>query len=217
LIGKDGIHKLIKAKVAVFGLGGVGSYVAEALCRAGVGSLLLVDKDIVDISNINRQLIALHSTVGRAKVTVAKERLLDINPNCQITTYELFFRPENKEAIDLSDCDYIIDAIDNVTAKLCLIELAKAINVPIISSLGTGNKLNPFLFEVTDISKTSVCPLAKVMRKELKNRGIKEVDVLYSTETPLTNLRPPGSISFVPSVAGLMIASVVVNNILSEV
>ena len=219
IIGKEKIEILKKAKVAVFGIGGVGSYVVEGLARAGISNFILVDNDEVSISNINRQIIALHSTVGKAKVEVAKSRILEINPDANVEIYQAFFMPETKGIIDES-IDYIVDSIDTVTAKLELIERANKLNIPIISCMGTGNKLDPTRFEITDISKTSVCPLAKVMRKELKQRGIKKLKVLYSKEEPIKveakegEKRTPGSISFVPSVAGLIIAGEVIKDII---
>lgn len=188
LLGKDALDKLSKAKVAVFGLGGVGSYVVEALARTGICNFILIDKDTVSISNINRQLIATHDTIGKLKVDVAKERILSINPNANVQTFAEFFMPGNSAILDNS-IDYIIDAIDTVTAKIELVMQAKKLNIPIISSMGTGNKLDPTKFEVTDIYKTSVCPLAKVMRKELKARNIDKLKVLYSKEEPIkTNI-----------------------------
>jgi len=216
LIGDEGLECLKNKKVAVFGLGGVGSYVFEGLVRAGIGNFILVDKDVVDITNIIRQLVAYHSTIGRPKVEVAKERGLDINQDVNIQTYEMFYLPESKDSVDFSHVDYIVDAMDNVTAKLLLIEEAKRMNIPIIVSLGTGNKLDNTRFELTDISKTYMCPLAKVMRKELKERGIKQVRVIYSKEEPVLKKKIPASISFVPSVAGLMIAGDVVNYFLAD-
>ena len=219
IIGKEKIEILKKAKVAVFGIGGVGSYVVEGLARAGISNFILVDNDDVSISNINRQIIALHSTVGKAKVEVAKTRILEINPDAKVEIYKEFFMPDTKGILDES-IDYIVDSIDTVTAKLELIERANKLNVPIISCMGTGNKLDPTRFEITDISKTSVCPLAKVMRKELKQRGIKKLKVLYSKEEPIRievnegEKRTPGSISFVPSVAGLIIAGEVIKDII---
>ena len=219
IIGKEKIEILKKAKVAVFGIGGVGSYVVEGLARTGISNFILVDNDDVSISNINRQIIALHSTVGKAKVEVAKTRILEINPDAKVEIYKEFFMPDTKGILDES-IDYIVDSIDTVTAKLELIERANKLNVPIISCMGTGNKLDPTRFEITDISKTSVCPLAKVMRKELKQRGIKKLKVLYSKEEPIRievnegEKRTPGSISFVPSVAGLIIAGEVIKDII---
>lgn len=226
LIGEDKFNKLVNAKVIVFGIGGVGSYVVEALARAGVGTIALVDKDTVDETNINRQLIALSSTIGKLKTKIASERIKDINPDCKVITYPLFYLPETAEEIDLSEYDYIVDAIDNVTAKILLVTEAKRNNIPIISSMGTGNKLDPSGFMVADIYETSVCPLAKVMRKELRNRGVESLKVVYSKEEPvhpgfsvetenlIASRRPaPQSISFVPPVAGLIIASEVIKDI----
>lgn len=229
IIGKENIEKLKRSKVAIFGIGGVGSYVVEALVRAGIGNFVLVDNDTVSISNINRQLIATTKTIGNAKVEVAKERILEINPKANVEIYKEFFMPETQGILDES-IDYIVDAIDTVTAKIELIERAKKLNISIISSMGTGNKLDPTKFEITDIYKTSVCPLAKVMRKELKQRGIKKLKVLYSKEEPIkvncTNKENldvtinsrmkqiPGSISFVPSVAGLIIAGEVIKDLI---
>lgn len=214
LIGKESIEKLNKSKVAVFGIGGVGSYVVEGLARAGVGSFILVDKDEVDITNINRQIIATTKTVGRPKVEVAKKRILEINPEAKVEIYQEFFMPETKGILDES-IDYIVDAVDTVTAKIELIVRANKLNIPIISSMGTGNKLDPTQFEVTDIYKTSVCPLAKVMRKELKIRDIKKLKVVYSKEEPIKQEERgvPASISFVPSVAGLIIAGEVIKDL----
>lgn len=225
LLGEASADKLSKAKIAVFGLGGVGSYVVEALARCGVGSLTLVDNDTVSVTNINRQLYALHSTVGMSKVQVAKERIKDIDENILVHTYETFYNNDTAEMFDFHNYDYVVDAIDTVTSKLLLIEQAKACNTPVLSCMGTGNKLDASKFEITDISKTSVCPLAKVMRVELRKRGIKKVKVLYSKEKPIkavdngerkgTADRPvPGSVSFVPSVAGLLIAGEVIRDLL---
>ena len=223
LIGTDAVKKLNNAKAAVFGVGGVGGFVCEALARAGIGEFDLIDNDTVSITNINRQIIALHSTVGKYKTAVMKERILDINPNAVVNIHNCFYLPENKDSFDFSKYDYVIDAVDTVTAKLSIIEEAKKAGVPVISSMGTGNKLNPTMLEVADISKTSVCPLAKVMRYELKKRGIKGVKVVYSKEVPLTpafesdemtsKRAVPGSVSFVPSAAGLIIASEVVKDL----
>lgn len=220
LIGKEKVELLNTKKIALFGCGGVGSYVLEALVRAGIGSIDIIDKDIVDITNINRQLIATCDTVGKNKVDVAKKRVLDINPNCMVTTYNLFF-DENTTQINFSSYDYIIDAIDSVKSKIEIIKRAKEANVSIISCMGTGNKLDPFKFKIEDISKTSVCPLAKVIRKELKRLNIKKVKVLYSTEEPKASKKDQngvvlGSISFVPSVGGLLIASEVVKDLIKE-
>lgn len=216
LIGKDSLEKLFKSRIAVFGIGGVGSYVIEALARAGIGALDLIDNDIINITNINRQLIALNSTIGEAKVEIAKKRILDINPNAQVTIYKKFFSPENSNEFDFSKYDYIIDAIDSVTGKIELIIKSQESKIPIISSMGTGNKLHPEMFEITDIYKTSVCPLAKVMRTELKKRGIKKLKVVYSKEIPIkqTGQRIPTSISFVPATAGLIIAGEVINDLI---
>lgn len=217
LIGEENLTKLKKSNFIIFGLGGVGSYVAEALARCGVGRMTVVDKDTVDITNINRQLYALHSTVGRNKADVAKERILDINPHCVVTPVVKMFLPENSDEFNLSQYDYIIDAIDNVTAKICLAVKSQELNIPIISSMGTGNKLDPTAFRITDIYKTDTCPLCRVMRKELKARGVKRLKVLYSTEIPKSDgERTPASISFVPSAAGLIIASEVVKEIINS-
>ena len=215
LIGKDGVEKLHKAKVAIFGIGGVGSFVVEGLVRAGIQKFILVDNDNVDITNLNRQIIATHKTIGISKVEVARDRILEINPNADVKIYKEFFMPESKEILDKS-IDYIVDSIDTVTAKIELVIRANKLNIPIISSMGTGNKLDPTRFEVTDIYKTSVCPLAKIMRKELRNRNIEKLKVVYSKEEPIKseeNKNIPGSISFVPSVAGLIIAGEVVKDI----
>lgn len=218
LVGDDAVETLKRSSVAVFGIGGVGSYVVEALARAGVGKLLLVDNDTVSESNINRQLVALHSTVGRLKVDVAAERVRDINPDCKAQAKALFYLPETADEIDLSVFDYVVDAVDNVTAKIELIKRCHDRNVPIISSMGTGNKLDPTRFEVADIQKTSVCPLARVMRRELKNRGIRKCKVVYSKEEPVLPAgggpRVPASISFVPSAAGLVIAGEVIKDLI---
>lgn len=184
LIGKEGIEKLSKAKVAIFGIGGVGSFVVEGLVRAGIQDFILVDSDIVDISNLNRQIIATHYTIGKPKVEVAKLRILEINPNAKVKTYQEFFMPDSKEILD-STIDYIVDAVDTVTAKIELVVRADKLKIPIISSMGTGNKLDPTKFEVADIYKTSVCPLAKVMRKELKQRKIEKLKCVYSKEEPI--------------------------------
>lgn len=217
ILGKTAMEKLKNSRVLVFGVGGVGSYVCEAIARAGVGAITVVDNDTVSISNINRQLIALRSTVGRNKVDVVAERIKDINPLCDVTPLKLFYLPETAGEIDFSEFDFIVDAIDTVTAKLDIICRAKALGIPIISSMGTGNKLNPELLTITDIYKTSVCPLARVMRRELKARGIDELQVLYSQEKPITpdaeEKRIPGSVSFVPSVAGLIIGGYVIRKI----
>lgn len=224
LIGEEGVEKLKKARVAVFGVGGVGGYVVEALARSGVGSLDLVDKDTVSVSNLNRQIIALHSTLGKLKTEVAKERAKDINPEIKVECHNIFYLPETESEFDFSSYDYIVDAIDTVSGKIALIEQAKAANVPVISSMGAGNKLDPTVFEVADISKTSVCPLARVMRRELKKRGIDHVKVVYSKEEPLQSKltdeesgKPiAGSIAFVPSVVGLIIASEVIKDLIEK-
>ena len=215
LIGKEALEKLKNSRVAVFGVGGVGSYVVEALARSGVGALDLIDNDSVSESNINRQIVALHSTLGKQKTAVAAARVKDINPAIKVREHNLFFLPETADSFDFSPYDYVVDAIDTVSGKLALIERAKAANVPVISSMGTGNKLDPTAFEVADISKTSVCPLARVMRRELKKRGIEKVKVVYSKEDPKeTNGSVPASIAFVPSVAGLIIAGEVVKDLI---
>lgn len=216
LIGEEAVAKLKSAHVAVFGIGGVGGFVCEALARVGIGTFTLVDKDDVDITNLNRQIIALHSTVGRDKVDVMKERILDINPDAQVNAVKAFYLPENADDFDFSIYDYIVDAVDTVSAKIELVMRAKEAGVPIIASLGTGNKLDATAFRVTDIYKTSVCPLAKVMRKELKARGIEKLKVVYSEEVPIKpagDARTPASISFVPPAAGLVIAGEVIKDI----
>ena len=217
LIGKEESDSLRDKTVAVFGLGGVGGFVAEALARAGVGKLVVVDHDTVNITNINRQVIALHSTVGMKKTEAFSLRLKDINPDIEIVAYDCFFLPENSSMIDFEGFDYVADCVDTVTAKLEIIGKAKSCGVKVISSMGTGNKLHPEMFEITDISKTSVCPLAKVMRKECRDRGFKDVKVLFSREEPVrTGERTPASISFVPSVAGLMIAGEIVRDLIGK-
>lgn len=217
LIGSDALEILNKSKVAVFGLGGVGSFTAEALVRAGVGSIAIIDHDTVNITNINRQLIALNSTVGRQKTEVLAKRLKDINEDVEVDIFDFFFLPENSSKIEFRGFDYVCDCVDTVTAKLEIIRKAKEADVPVISCMGTGNKLNPSLFEITDIEKTSVCPLAKVMRKECKDRDYQNVKVLYSKEQPVNvGDRTPASISFVPSVAGLMIAGEVINDLIKR-
>lgn len=215
LIGCDAVDKLNKSKVLLFGVGGVGSYVLEALVRAGVGTVEIVDKDEVDITNINRQLIALHSTVGRPKVEVAAERMKDINPEANIIARQCFYLPEKAEEFDFGAYDYVVDAVDNVTAKIDIIVKSKEAGTPVISSMGTGNKLDPSAFKVADIEKTKTCPLAKVVRKELRKKGIKDVKVVYSEEEPKEGAgRTPASISFVPSAAGLLIASAVIGDLI---
>lgn len=223
LIGKEGIEKLVNSKVAIFGIGGVGSFVAEALARAGIGNFLLIDNDVISQSNLNRQIHALTNTIGKYKVEVMKERIMQINENAKVEISKEFFMPNSDEKIIDSTINYIVDAIDTVTAKIELVIRAEKLNIPIISSMGTGNKLDPTKFEITDINKTEVCPLAKVMRKELRSRGIKKLKVVYSKEEPIKpkqmqeqneKKRVPGSISFVPSVAGLIIASEVVKDLI---
>lgn len=228
LIGEDAMETLMKSRVAVFGIGGVGSYTAEALARCGIGVITLVDNDVVTRTNLNRQLVALQSTIGKSKTQVMKERIHDIDPHILVNTYETFFGPDTENMFDFSNYDYVVDAIDTVSSKLLLIEKAKAAQTEIISCMGTGNKLDPSRFEIADISRTSVCPLAKVMRQELKRRRIHKVKVLYSREIPVkpktadgetrgTAGRPaPGSIAFVPSVAGLMIAGEVVRDLIRK-
>lgn len=224
LLGRDGMRRLSESRVAVFGVGGVGSYVVEALGRSGVGTLDLIDHDKVSITNINRQIMALHSTIGKVKVEVMKNRLLDINPELIVNTYACFYNTSNQDAFPFEQYDYIVDAVDTVTSKLLLIEHASKYHIPIISCMGVGNKLNPHQLEIVDIGKTSMCPLARVMRKELKARGIKKCKVLYSKESPAmlnevelkeeTGRHPvPGSVAFVPSVAGLMIAGEVIREL----
>lgn len=218
LIGKEGIEKLNKAKVAIFGIGGVGSFVVEGLARAGIEKFVLVDNDTVSLTNLNRQLIATYKTLNMPKVEVAKQRILEINPNAKVETYQELFMPETQGILD-EKIDYVVDCVDTVTAKIELAIRADKLNIPIISCMGTGNKLDPTKFEVTDIFKTSVCPLAKVMRKELKKRGIKKLKVVYSKEEPIKPAEcaeekvKAGSVSFVPSVAGLIIASEVVKGL----
>ncbi|WP_392485911.1 ThiF family adenylyltransferase [Haloimpatiens sp. FM7315] len=229
LIGKKAVEKLKKSKVMVLGVGGVGSFVCEALARAGVGTIILVDKDVVDITNINRQIIALQSTVGKEKVQVMRDRIKDINPKCEVICHKVFINKDNIKELIPTDIDYVVDAIDTVTSKIELALWCYNKDINIISSMGTGKKLDPTKFKVTDITKTSVCPLAKVMRKELKDRGVKRLKVLYSEEKPielrleecgiensLENRRMPSSISFVPSCAGLIIAGEVIKDLIKE-
>lgn len=240
LIGEEGVKKLQNAKVAVFGIGGVGSFVVEGLVRAGIGNFILIDDDKICLTNLNRQLISTRKTVGKQKVEVAKERILEINPDAKVEIHQEFFMPDSDEILD-ETVDYVVDAVDTVTAKIELVVRANKLNIPIISCMGTGNKLDPTKFEITDIYKTSVCPLAKVMRKELRNRGIKKLKVLYSKEEPIKpsetknnsckngcicppgtarkctiRNQVPGSISFVPSVAGLIIAGEVIKDIIKK-
>lgn len=220
LLGKASVERLARKRVAVFGVGGVGGFVCEGLVRAGIGAIDIVDKDTVALSNLNRQLIALHSTVGKNKVDVLEERLKDINKNLIIKKYKCFFLPETSDTFDFREYDYVVDAIDTVTGKIELILKAKEAGVPIISAMGAGNKLDPTAFQVSDIYKTSVCPLARVMRRELKKRGVEKLKVVYSKEEPI---KPqfeegeevvPGSISFVPPVVGLIIAGEVVKDLI---
>ena len=218
LLGTDAVKKLANSRVAVFGIGGVGGYTVEALARSGVGTLDLIDNDKVCLSNINRQIIATHSTVGEYKVDVAKARIADINPNATVNIYKTFYMPERASEFDFSKYHYIIDAIDTVTAKLDLSVRATNFGIPIISSMGAGNKLDPTAFEVADIYKTSVCPLAKVMRYELRKRGVKKLKVVYSKEPPVSPAtngeRVPASCAFVPSVVGLIIAGEVIKDLI---
>ncbi len=214
VLGEAAIEKLKNCHVAVFGVGGVGSYAVEALARAGVGKIDLIDNDTFNMTNINRQLYATDKTIGEYKVDIARERILDINPDCVVTTHKMFYLPENSHELDLSQYDYIVDAIDTVSAKIELIVRADKCGTKIISSMGTGNKLRADLFEVADIYKTSVCPLAKIMRTRLKKEGIKKLKVVYSKEEPIKNAdNIIGSVPFVPSVAGLIIAGEVVKDL----
>ena len=232
LLGEEALQKLSRSRVAVFGVGGVGGYVCEALVRSGIGAFDLIDDDTVALSNLNRQIIATHSSIGRYKTEVMKERMLDINPDVRVVTHNCFFLPENADDFPFSEYDYIVDAIDTVTAKIALVMKAEEYGVPIISSMGTGNKLDPTRFEVADIYKTSVCPLARVMRRELKKRGVKKLKVVYSREEAMTPIQPaeqplsetaavnhsrrstPGSVSFVPPVAGLILAGEVIKDLI---
>lgn len=224
LLGEDAIERLKNSRVAVFGVGGVGGYTVEALARSGVGTLDLIDNDTVSVTNINRQIIALHSTVGRLKVDVMKERVLDINPDINVNTYSTFYTPDTRDIFDFTQYDYVVDAIDTVAGKISLAVESEKSGTPIISSMGAGNKLDPTQFEVADIYKTSVCPLARVMRYELKRAGVKKLKVVYSKEKPIAphdidtgevvNKRQiPGSTAFVPSVVGLIIAGEVIKEI----
>lgn len=226
IFGADSLKKLKNSRVAVFGVGGVGGYVCEALARSGVGKLDIVDNDMVSVSNINRQIIALNSTIGKYKVDVAKERLLDINPDIDIKTYKCFFLKGNENEFPFEEYDYIVDAIDTVSGKLQLAVIADKLSIPIISSMGAGNKIDPTAFKVGDIYKTSVCPLAKVMRKLCRENGVKKLKVVYSEEMPTvresvideeSNKRQvPGSVSFVPSVVGLIMAGEVIKDLIGE-
>ena len=214
LIGEKGIENLKKSKVAIFGIGGVGSFVVEGLVRAGVENFILVDSDKISISNLNRQIHATTKTIGKYKVDIMKERILEINPNSRVEVFKEFYLPNCKEKILDKSVDYIVDSVDTVTAKIELVIQAKKLNIPIISAMGSGNKLDPTKFEVTDIYKTSICPLAKIMRKELKKRDIKSLKVVYSKEEPIKpNSDVPGSVSFVPSVVGMIIAGEVVKSL----
>ncbi|WP_031557640.1 tRNA threonylcarbamoyladenosine dehydratase [Lachnospira multipara] len=230
LLGSDALYKLNSKRVCIFGVGGVGGYVVEALVRAGIGHIDIVDKDVVSESNINRQIIASYKTIGISKVEAFKERIKDINPDCEVIAHNCFYLPETRDEFDFSQYDYVVDAVDTVTAKIDIIMQAKNANTPVISAMGAGNKLDPTMFEVADIYKTSMCPLAKVMRRELKKRQVKNLKVVYSKEVPIspnvseeellkemeeTKKRSiPGSISFVPSVAGLILASEVVKDLI---
>ncbi len=227
LLGEEAMKKLEKSRVAVFGIGGVGGHVVEALVRSGVGAIDIIDNDTVSVTNLNRQLIATWESVGRDKVTVMKERILSINPDCKVTCHQCFYLPETAEQFNFYAYDYVVDAVDTVAAKISLVMECQAKEIPIISSMGAGNKLDPTAFEVADIYKTSVCPLAKVMRRELKKRDVKKLKVVYSKEEalkpyeevgaqfpePVTKRVLPGSTAFVPSVAGLIIASEVVKDL----
>lgn len=225
LVGRKNMERFAAARVAVFGVGGVGGYVVEALARTGIGTLDLIDNDVVSESNMNRQIIATTKTVGEYKVDAAKRRIQEINPEAKVNTYKTFYMPETADQFDFTEYDYVVDAIDTVTGKIEIIIQAEKAGVPVISSMGAGNKLNPAAFEVADIYKTSVCPLAKVMRRELKKRNIKHLKVVYSKEEPLTPLvkigeekrrQLPGSMAFVPSAAGLIIAGEVIRDLMGE-
>ena len=213
LLGEQAMEKLKKARVAVFGIGGVGGHVVEALVRSGVGAVEIVDSDKVCLSNLNRQIIATESSIGKYKVDVMKERILDINPEAVVNVHKCFYLPEMKDEFDFSQYSYVVDAVDTVTAKIQLVMEAAEAGVPIISSMGAGNKLDPTAFQVADIYKTSVCPLAKVMRRELKKRGIKKLKVVYSREQPVVKNAVPASVAFVPSVVGLIIAGEVIKDL----
>ena len=228
LYGREVMDHLATCRVAVFGIGGVGGYVVEALARSGIGALDLIDNDKVCLSNINRQIIATTKTVGQYKVDAALERVHEINPDCRVTTHKVFYLPDTQDRFDLGEYDYVVDAIDTVTGKLAIIENAKKAGVPVISSMGAGNKVNPAAFEVADIYETSICPLAKVMRRECRKRGIGSLKVVYSKEEPrrpvedmpaeCTQRRDiPGSTAFVPSVAGLIIAGEIINDLAAKV
>ncbi|MEE0966861.1 MAG: tRNA threonylcarbamoyladenosine dehydratase [Bacilli bacterium] len=223
LIGYENFDRLVHSHVAVFGVGGVGGYVVESLVRSGIGEITVIDYDTVSLTNLNRQIIAIEETIGKKKVDVIEKRIMSINPECEVHTYDMLYLKETADSIDLTRFDYVVDAVDNISAKLELIERCQKLNIPIISCMGTGNKLDPSMLEITDIYKTSVCPLAKVMRRELKKRNIKKQKVLYSKEYPIkplksneeTNKREVvGSTSFVPSSAGLLIGSFVVRELI---
>ena len=220
LYGKEVMDHLAGCRVAVFGVGGVGGYVVEALARSGIGALDLIDNDKVCISNINRQIIATHKTLGRYKVDVAEERVKEISPECKVLTYKTFYLPETQDRFDFGLYDYVVDAIDTVTGKLTIIENARKAGVPVISSMGAGNKLHPAAFEVADLYETSICPLAKVMRRECRKRGIDSLKVVYSKEEPIKQgegmRKTPGSAAFVPSVAGLIVAGEVINDLAQD-
>lgn len=217
LIGEDGIRKLKDAKVAVFGIGGVGGYVVEALARSGVGAFDLIDNDVVSLSNLNRQIIATRETVGRRKTEVMRERIWSINPEAKVELHNCFYLPDEGEKFDFTQYSYVVDAVDTVTAKIDIILRAQAVGTKVISAMGAGNKLDPTAFVVTDIYKTTMCPLAKVMRRELKKRGVEKLKVVYSTEKAIPTQAPyPGSIAFVPSVAGLIIAGEVIKELLGS-
>ena len=224
IFGKEGMDKLAKARVAVFGIGGVGGYTVEALARSGVGAIDIIDSDKVALTNINRQIYATQNTIGQYKVEVATERIAQINPNCKVRAYKTFFLPETSGEFDFTEYDYVVDAIDTVTGKIAIIEKANASGVPVISAMGAGNKVDPTAFEVADIKKTSVCPLARVMRHELSKRGIEHLKVVYSKEKPKKcdgeieensqKRAIPGSVAFVPSVVGLIIAGEVIKDMI---
>ena len=227
MFGKDGMEALARARVAVFGIGGVGGYTVEALVRSGVGAIDIIDNDKVALTNLNRQIYATHKTVGKYKVDIAAERIAEINPDCKVTAHKTFYMPETQAEFDFTEYDYIVDAIDTVTGKLTIIENAAKCGTPVISAMGAGNKLDPTAFEVADIYKTSVCPLAKVMRRELKRRGIKKLKVVYSKEEPVKHAEAaeetsaarrdiPASNAFVPSVAGLIIAGEVIKDLVNS-
>lgn len=225
ILGENSTEKLKQKNVILFGLGGVGSYTAEALARSGIGKLTIVDSDAVSLTNLNRQLCALNSTVGIAKTQVVKERILDINPECEVTALEKFYLPENADEFELSQYDYIADAIDTVSAKIDLAVKSQALGIPLISCMGTGNKLDPSLFRIDDISKTSGCPLCRVMRREMKTRGVKKLNVVWSPEIPVKPIatdeesgkrQTPGSLPFVPGAAGLIMAGKIILDLIKE-